>query len=169
MDLAQYQLGESTETLAIETLEECTAVSLALAQQATHTLQLFTRTMDERIYDTEPFLEAVRQLAIRGRFSRIEILVQQPDHAVKNGHRMIELSRRLSSAIALRTVHVDFRNYNEAFLIADEVGYLKRPLADRFESKASFYDPLEAREMLRFFHKVWEMSSRDPEHLRLHI
>ncbi|GAB4348191.1 MAG: hypothetical protein Kow006_08650 [Gammaproteobacteria bacterium] len=169
MDPAQYKLGENAENLAIETLAECSAVSLALAQQATRSLHIFSRTLDERLYDTAPFLEALRQLAIRSRYSVIQVLVQQPDHAVKNGHRLIELGRRLSSAIHLRTVHNDFREHNEAFLIADEVGFLHRPLADRFEGRANFHDPLEGRELLRFFNKVWEMSSRDPEHLRLHI
>lgn len=169
MDLEGFNLGERSETLPVESLEACAAVSLRLAQQATRSLHIFSRTLDERLYDTTPFIEAMRRLAVRGRNSGIRLLVQQPDHAVKNGHRVIELSRRLSSAIAIRTVHPDFRDYNEAFLIADEAGFLQRPAADRFEGKASFHDPLEARELLRFFVKVWEMSLRDPEHLRLHI
>ena len=169
MDLENHKLGEQSDTLAINSLEQCAEVSLLMAQQATHSLHLFSRAMDERLYDTESFVEAARQLAIRSRQSALRILVQQPDHAIKNGHRLIELSRRLSSHVAIRTVHPDFREYNEAFLIADGVGFLHRPVADRFEGKAHFYDPLEARELVRFFDKIWEMSTRDPEHLRLHL
>jgi hypothetical protein len=169
MEPENLKLGETADNVVITSLQECADVSLLLAQQATRSLFLFTRTMDERLYDTSAFIEAVRQLAIRGRNSDVRILVQQPDHAIKNGHRLIELSRRLSSYIAIRTVHPDFHEYNEAFLVADEIGYLHRPLADRFEGKASFYEPLEARELVRFFMKVWEISARDPEHLRLHL
>ncbi len=169
MELENFKLGEHRETLAVDSLETCTRISLLLTQQATHSLYIFTRDMDERLYDTEPFIEAVRQLAIRGRHSEVRILVQQPDHGIKNDHRLIELSRRLSSHMAIRTVHPDFRDYNEAFLIVDDEGFVHRPLADRFEGKAGFHDPLEARELKRFFIKVWEMSSRDPQHLRLHI
>lgn len=169
MDLEHHKLGETADTLAVETLTDCAAVSLALAQQATRTLHIFSRDLDARLYDTEAFLEAVRQLAIRGRFSDIQVLVQGIDTAVKGGHRLIELSRQLSSTIHMRIVHPEFRNNNQAFLVADQVGFLQRGLADRFEGKASFNDPLEARERVRFFTKVWEVSRRDPEVLRLHI
>lgn len=169
MELERYILGETAETLAIETLEECAAVSLALVEQAKRTLHVFSRDLDARLYDTAPFLEAVRQLAIRGRFTDIRILVQSTDHAIKSGHRLIELARHLNSYIHMRAVHPEFRDYNQAFLVADEHGFLQRGLADRFEGKASFYDPLEARELVRFFTKVWEMSGRDPGLQRLHI
>jgi len=169
MDLDRYKLGETAETLAIETLGDCAAVSTALAEQARRSLHIFSRDLDARLYDTEPFLAAVRQLAIGGRFSEVRILVQGTDHAVKNGHRLIELSRHLSSYIQIRAVHREYRDYNQAFLVADHAGFLHRGLADRFEAKANFYDPLEARELIRFFTKVWEASSRDPELQRLHL
>lgn len=169
MELDRYILGESADNLAIETLDECAAVSLALAQQAARTLHIFTRDLDARLYDKEPFLEAVRQLAIRSRFSEIRILVQGADQAVKNGHRLIELARHLSSYIQIRAVHPEYRDYNQAFLVADERGFLLRSLADRFEGKANFHDPMEARELVRFFTKVWEASSRDPQLQRLHL
>ncbi len=169
MDLDSFKLAQTAETLAIETLADCAAVTLALAQQATRTLHLFSRELDARLYDTEPFLDAVRQLAIRGRFSEIRILVQSTDRAVKNGHRLIELARHLSTYIQIRAVHPEFRDYNQAFLVADEAGFLMRNLADRFEGRANFHDPLEARELVRFFTRVWDASSHDPELQRLHL
>lgn len=169
MDLEPFKLGETAQTVPIETLADCAEVTLALARQATRSLHIFSRDLDARLYDTEPFLEAVRQLAIRGRFSEIRILVQNTDRAIKYGHRLIELARHLSSYILIRAAHPEFRDYNQAFLVADEVGFLQRGLADRFEGKANFYDPLDARELLRFFTKVWDASSHDPELQRLHI
>ncbi len=169
MDLAEHKLGETSEALVIETLEDCQAASLALANQAQNTLYIYSRELDPRLYDLPSFEEAVRGVAVRNRQSEVRILIRSSQHIVKYGHRLLDLARRLSSSIAIRIAGASHRNHNEAFLIADGVGYLHRTLADRFEGRADFNDPLATRELLRFFETAWEHARRDPELLRLHL
>lgn len=169
MDYSTHTLGETAATSAIETLDDCRAACLALTRQAGRTVHIFSRDLDPRLYDSEEFCAAARQLAISSRFSEIRVLVQDTDRAVKHGHRLVELSRTLTSSLHIRAVDGEFRNYNEAFLVADEVGFVHRTRADRFEGKVTFYNPVAAHELLRHFVKVWEASSPDPQLLRLHI
>ena len=115
-----------------------------------------------------PFLSAVQQLAV-SHHGRIRILVKDSSYAVKYGHRLIPLSQRLTSFIEIRKVAEDYKDYNEAFLIADEVGYVHRRHADRFEGVARFKAAMEARELLTFFNEVWRNSAPDPDMQRTYL
>lgn len=164
-----YRLGDTDAELRVATSTDNRHAALALTEQAKRSLHIFTRDLDAPVYDQPPFIQAVSALATRSRYSRILILLQSSERAVKNGHRLIELSRRLSSFIELRKPHHDFREYNQAFLIADEVGLLRRPIADRYDGMLNFKAPLAAREYLDFFTQVWERSEADPDLRQLHI
>ena len=111
----------------------------------------------------------MRQLALRSRHSRIRVLVKDSHRAVKDGHRLVELARHLSSFIEIRKAHEDARDAAEAFLIADGIGTLHRTLASRFEGTVNFRAPLHARRLAQWFTEVWERSAPDPELRRLHL
>jgi len=158
-----YQLGSTDAELRVASSADNRHAALALSEQAKRCLHIFTRDLDAPVYDQAPFIQAVGALATRGRYSRIQILVQNTERAIKNGHRLIELSRRLSSFIELRKPHYDYREYNQAFLIADEVGLLRRPITDRYDGTLNFKAPLASREYLDLFNQVWERSEGDPD------
>ncbi len=137
--------------------------------QARMYLAMFTRDLEPLIYNTEEFSAAVRQLALRSRYSRIRIIVVDPTTAIKDGHRLIELGRRLSSFIEFRRPSADHANLPEAFLVADETGLLYRPVASRYEGFADPDNPSEARVRLRLFDEIWERAEPEPEFRRLGI
>ncbi len=138
-----------------------------LAAGAHRTLAIFTRDMERVIYDTVEFVAAVRQLALRSRFSRIRIAVIDPLPAIKDGHRLIELGRRLSSFIEFRRPAAEAATLAAAFLIADESGLLYRPLAGRYEGYMDTDNPHAARIYLRAFEAIWELAEPEPEFRRL--
>jgi len=162
-------LGESSGALALETKEQHRAAILNLTRQAKRTLDIFTRDLDPPIYNDPAFIEALTALALRSRYSQIRILVQDSGRAIKEGHRLFELSQRLSSFIQLRRPNQDYKDYNEAFCIADERGVLHRRVADRYEGTVDFNAPLEAQKLNAFFNMVWEKAELDPNLRRLHI
>ena len=164
-----FILGVTAAPVALETREENRIAACALARQARSHLCIFTRDLDPPLYDDLCFLDAVTALATRSRFARVRVLVQNSEKAVKYGHRLIELSRRLSSFIQLRRPHADYQDYNEAFLVADGVGLLHRALAHRYEAEVDFKAPLRARLLLKFFDEAWDKSEPDLELRRLHI
>ena len=144
------------------------ATDLMLAQTQ-ETLEIFSRELDPDLYDRQEFLEAIQQLCFRNRLARIRVLVQDAKPPTQRSHRMIEVSRRLSSSIEIRQSNPDYHRYNEAFMIADECGIVHRPLADLLEGTANFYDPVTARRKLDYFTEVWDRSEPQTEFRRLHI
>lgn len=162
-------LGISDMEIELFTRDETRHAAELMVQQCQESLEIFTRDLDPPLYDQQPFLQALGALCLRNRKARVRILVQEPSTPVKRNHRLIELSRRLSSSIELRQPHPDYRQHNEAFLIADRCGLIYRALADRYEGSANFYNPVEAQRKLDFFTEVWERSEPHPEFRRLHI
>ena len=167
--LHDLKLGESDQQIPVTTSEDCTQLMLSLAQQAQHSLRLWSYDLDPRLTDTSEFVQAVRELATRHPRNEVRILVLDPDRAVKQGHRLIELSRRLPSSIEIRKIMEDYAHVAQAFVIADERGILDRDLADRFEGTANFNAPLRARELTKLFDEVWQKSQQFSEFRRLHL
>ncbi len=163
------RLGESNLEIELQSRAEALHAIDLMVRQATRSIDIFSRELDAPLFDRSAFLDALTRLCIGHRQARIRILVQNPMVAIQHGNRLIELSRRFSSAIEIRHIHEDYRHYNEAFLVVDGAGAIHRPLADRYEGTANFHDPVRSDRLVRFFVEVWERSELHPDLRRLHL
>lgn len=142
---------------------------IRMADRALREFLLFERTLDPALYDRRPFVSAIRRLALARAGLPVRILIFDSRQASATGHRLIELSRRLTSRIAIRRVEEDDRKRPDAFLIADECSYLHRQIATTMAAIVDFDDPAEARRLRATFEQIWERSAADPELRRLFI
>ncbi len=167
-DFSRWVLAESEQPLTVADSVDNRAAALALVTQARRTIDIFTQDLEPMVYDHQPILDAVRQLALRSRRSRVRVLVKDSRRAVKDGHRLVELARHLSSFVEIRKAHEDVKDAADTFLIADGIGTLHRTLATSYEGTLNFRAPLHARRLEQWFTEVWERSTPDPELRRLH-
>ena len=168
-DSNNNQLGDENRLLTLETSSDNYQIALQMLQQTRRDVAILSRHMDGRLYDTSEFIHALSQLAVQHPRCRIRLLLKDAEPLIKYGHRLIELSRRLSSMIGIRTIHPHYREYNEAYMVFDERSIIKRRYADRYEGIANFNDPIQARELLTLFNEIWNISEPDPNLRRLHI
>lgn len=168
LDFSNFILGESYQSVNLESSADQRSAAVALAGRARRTVDIFSRDLDKKIYDYRPFLEVLQGLATN-HHGLIRILVMDSSKAVKYGHRLIPLSQRLTSFIEIRKVSDDYKEYNEAFLIADNTGFLQRRHADRFEGTVRFNAAKEADNLLVFFNEVWRTSAPDPDLQRIYL
>lgn len=168
-EVANLKLGVSTDTISFERQGDNGSLALSMASQARSTLDIFTRDLEPLIYDTREFISALTQLAMHSKYSKIRILIQDPSRCIHEGHRLLELSQRLSSYIELRKPGYDYKDFNEAFMIADNTGLLHKRQADRYEGVVNFNTPLEAGEKTKFFTDVWETAEIDPNLRRIYL
>ena len=166
---SNMQLGVDSEDIAVESSDENQELVVRLVNQASHRLDVFTRDLDPRVYDNADFVDAVRSLAIKDNKARIRFLVVEPDKAIKLGHRLLELSRRLTSTFEIRKVHEDYSSNPECYLLVDTRGLLHRKLASRYEGIANFNNPSEAMNLVHHFNEVWEHSTPMLDFKRLYI
>ncbi len=164
-----FVLGRAHEPLSLDSKALNRIAALALARQARRSLNIVSRDLDAPVYDDADFCAAVSELARSSRYALIQILVQNSEPALKNGHRLIEIAQRLSSFIKIRKIHPRDAQYNQAYLIADASGILHRQKADLYEGTVSFHDPLRCKEREAEFMTLWEHAEPDPNLRRLHI
>lgn len=162
-------LGETRGEFALTTRDDNRHAAAVLATQARRTIELFTPDLEPALYDQTLFIDALTQLCLSSPRARVRVLSKHFERVVKDGHRLIEVARRLSSYVELRKVHSDYQDNNETFLLVDDDGLLHRRHAARFEGVFSCKAPLEVRRLRAFFDEVWERSETDADLRRLHL
>ena len=169
-DLDDSILGEATvEGLKVETREDNAKAALALVKQCNQKLAIISHELDPFVYNQPEFVEAVRKLALKGRYVDIRILAFEPELIVRKGHKLVELATKISSYIEIRKPSSQYKSFNEAVLIVDEVGYLFRESIERYRGKVNFNGRRESKHMLEVFNSMWNTSKPDPNFRRMHI
>ncbi|AKH19867.1 hypothetical protein [Sedimenticola thiotaurini] len=162
-------LAESRERISLQGRDQFRQASEAMVRQAKRTLDIFTYDLDKPVFDQGDFLEAVKQLALTCRGMGIRILLQDSERARREGHRLVDLSRRITSKIEIRRPHEDYIDHPENFIIVDRIGYIRRRNTGLYEGEANFCHPMEARLLTDFFSEVWERSEQESSLRRLHL
>jgi hypothetical protein len=153
LDLEALRIGEDAREIRLESRADNQRVAAALVAQAVRTLEIFSRDLEAEIYDQPDFLEGIKRPRAAFPACTYPHPAAGPARVVRDGHRLVEMARRLSSFIEIRRPSHDYRDYNEAFLIADGTALLHRRLADRYEGEACFKHPLRARELAQFLRR----------------
>jgi hypothetical protein len=165
----QAILGHDPGLIRLQSVEDNRRLCADMTAQISRQLDLLTHDLEKRLFDQQAFLAPLRLLATRSRHSRIRILVQNPEPAIKQGHRLIELARRLTSSIDIRVPNDDWLEHPENFLLADRSGYLHRELSSSFEASADYYAPLQVEKLRLRFDTIWESSQPTSELRRLYL
>lgn len=131
---------------------------------ARNELAILTQDLDPALLDSPEALAELKRVALSGRRARLRILVADPRGPLADGHRLIPLAQRLTSAIELRmpVEDVDLQ-YPSAFLLNDRGGYFFRPLAGRGAGSGSTCNPGRHAQLLAFFDEAWERARPIPE------
>ncbi len=168
-DFSSFELGTAHEPLEIDTSGEVRDACLTLIRQARREVIIMSRNLDAVLFDNVEASTALREFILQSRRSRVRILVKDPDPAIRGGHRLIELTQRLSSFAEVRVPAPEHGNYNAAFLVADGRGVVYRGLADRYEATVCFSHAGLAGECVRQFDDMWDSSRSDPALRRTYL
>ncbi len=153
----------------ISTREEMRLAAIEVASRATRRLSIYTHDLEPGIYDDHEFLETVKQMVLKRRYSRIRVLLADPTRAIKNGNQFVALGRRLNTYIEFRNVREDLQNYPESYLIADDFALVFRQDAERWEGIADTYEPAVAKMYGNTFDEIWQASEVEIEFRQLGI
>src|SRR5690606_32269174 len=77
-------------------------IALDMARHSGRQLRLLANTLDPALFGTASFAAALSQLARRSRYSDVRLLVLEARPLAERSHKLLELHRRLSSAVQLR-------------------------------------------------------------------
>jgi len=156
------------ERHAINSLLEATQWLDRIAAQARHRLSIFSLDGDPALLGRLEFATEVQRVALSGRGALVRLLLRDTRRMARDGHRLLELSRRLPSFVEIRQVDVDESGLDDdAFVLDDSGGWYWQPRPDSTHAEASLHDPGRAAELSTRFEHHWQRAQPDPALRRL--
>jgi len=163
------QAREKGRRWVISSKEEMRQAVREIASTASRRISIYTHDLDPGIYDDPDFLEVVKHMVLSQAYSRIRVLIADPQRAIKNGNNFVHLGRRLNTYIEFRHVREDLRTHTESFCIADETALVYRLQASNWDGIADTYEPAIAKVYGKMFDEIWQASEVEFEFRQLGI
>jgi hypothetical protein len=104
-----------------------------------------------------------KNLALKNKHTRIEILLTDSRSLVEQGHLLLELSRRLPSSIQIKRAAPEQAASVEEVLLIDERTVFFRPNHSDYHAWACLDDILAARRLHEPFKVAWQNALEDPQ------
>jgi hypothetical protein len=164
-----YKFKADENDISLDSRDAVKIINIAMTQQTSRNIDILSHHFDPGVFDTPDFIEAVKQLAISSKFTKIRVLIKDSEPMTKNGHRIIDLIQLLTSSIEVRKIAEEYKSYNEAFALFDKKRVIYLRYADRYNGFANFDRPRLATELSNLFNEIWDHSVPDENLRRLYL
>jgi hypothetical protein len=139
----------------IESLDEMRNAINVVAASAQRLMSIYTPDLEPEIYDQSAFLEIVKRFVLARRFAKVRVLLDHRARLVRDQHRFIAMSRRLTSYIDLRVAPRPGEQRAAAYIIADDRAIAYRVQVGSWDGVADYNNPPVARLHLAEFDAAW--------------
>ncbi len=164
-----YKLGQDKQLILLRRESDFQNIILEMARQAKQSIQIYSPNLSHDLFDKPELMQICSRLARRNRYTRVEILIFDPHRIIKNGHALLNISRKLPSSIGIKIVDPDMRQLNHEFMIVDGHGVIYRQDYESWEGTGCFFDITEGNRLGRQFTAAWESGLLDPNLRQLRI
>lgn len=162
-------LGEDSADIELDSWEANYATTLELVSQASRTIDIFSQSLTESIYNHHELIDQLKRCLLISQSNHLRILITNPEYLVKGRHQISALAERLTDKLEIRKIHPDYAADPQDFLIVDGRGTICRKHGDRYEGIANFNDPRLGKELTDYFDEVWNHSTQPADLRRLNI
>lgn len=162
-EAAPFLLREHSPLERFSHPEQTQAHALALLQQARHSLCLYSPDFEPWLYSHSSVQNACTRFLLASPKNQLRILLRDVSRPVKQGHRLLNLARRLTSNLHIRKINPDLPSEEAAYLLADSHGLLLRPQPEQHAGYALYNDPGRVRLRQAQFDQAWNSSLLDPD------
>jgi hypothetical protein len=118
--------SQNASRIILTSPQEYRDCAVEMIGKGRRTLRLFSPDLEHDIYDNDELAQAVLNLSRVSRNSEIRILVRDTQPAIKRGHRLLDLSRRLTSIVDIRKFTIESNELPTYMLLVDEAGVMIR-------------------------------------------
>lgn len=164
-----FILGETNRLLLLQGAQAMRETALDMIGQGRLSLYILSPDLEGDIFDKQEMHDAISRLARHNSQSKVQILVFDTGPMIRDGHRLVELARRLGSSIEIRKVAEQHQDYDQSFLAVDACGVIRRQPRDNREAEANYSARRMARKLLKDFQEMWDYATRDMALLRLDL
>ncbi len=143
--------------------------ALGLIAQAQTQLHLLSYDLDPVTFDKPEMAEYISQLARKSRYTDIKILLIDSSLAIKRGHRLVNLQRRLPSSIKLRAVSCEAHEVKNNLILVDQCAIICQSIKEREKAWANFNNKPVVNNYNEQFDYWWERAREDKDLRQLEI
>ncbi|MBB3046413.1 putative GNAT family N-acyltransferase [Litorivivens lipolytica] len=164
---SQSLLGEDNGRIAVSDLPATVSSMLSQSRQQ---IRIFSESLNPAAFDSDDVRNALSTLARRHKSTEIRLLVLRPDLLAGTGHRLLELQRRLSSAILLKVLPEEQAGQqDEEFVVADRCGLIVSSRRSPGTHWADFNNRPLAQNYSIQFDQLWNQAQDDIRFRRLSL
>jgi predicted GNAT family N-acyltransferase len=138
-------------------------LALKLAESARRELRIYSPQLDQAVFDNDSWGSAISAVSRKAREARVRILINDSEQIVKRGHRLLNLSRRLSSSVTIHKLGTHPEISGDTYVVRDTDGIIYKP---EEPERPGFYEPdsrASCKSFIEKFDLLWEKSHPDPE------
>lgn len=160
---APFELGSEPQLQRFEQPEQARAHALALIGQARRSLCIYSNDLEPWLYHQAAIQQACTRFLLASPGNRLRILLADPSRVVRDGHRLLNLARRLPSNCHIRKLHPDYPIEPETFMLADRHGLLLRSEPEHYSGIVLYNDAGRVKLRQAQFDQAWDLSLTDPD------
>jgi len=147
----------------IRTRDEVTSALQSLLGEARQRVDIFAPRLDPHFFNTQTIAEGLTAVATRNRLSRVSILTEDSQQAVRDNIRLVNLARKLSDFVHLQRVGDEHVGLNEMFVLVDGRACLHQADLARHEAIVERGGGHGTAELVMRFNAMWDRSEPIPE------
>ena len=143
---------------------------IRLLAQARYRVDIESLQLDPLLYDRRGVRDALRRLVVKeARRARVRIVVTDAAPLVQAGHRLLELSRQLTSHVEIRELSTEDAAEPAPCVIVDDEHYFRWQAGAGYVGSGRWNDRGHAGRWRRHFNERWERADLPPALRRLHL
>jgi len=159
----------SPDLFLLSSGEDFQEQSLKLLNQSRRKIAILSSELDEAIYGSDEFIQALSSFVRSSRYAQAQILVKNTKSIIETGHKLAKLHQRLSSKILFRKLTVEPDNTEMGFMLCDTTALLYKNDERVYQGFANFNAAVEVKRFRDVFDYVWQYAEPEPELQVLHI
>lgn len=145
----------------VSSLEEMRAVVNQAAAGAHRLMSIYSPDLEPELYDQTPFLDIIKRFVLGRNFAKVRILLTDRTRMIRDGNRLVAMSRRLTSYIEMRLAPRAETLRAHSYMIVDDKAVIFRLQGDRYTGVADLANPAAARLQLDDFDAIWQANVPD--------
>jgi hypothetical protein len=163
LEPAPFFIGQQRQIQHFDNQQDARAHALALLQQAQRSLCIYSADLEPWLYHHSSIQAACTAFLLANPRNQLRILLRDVSRAVKDGHRLLALARKLPSNCHIRKLNPDYPSEASNFLLADSCALLVRPEPSQYAGYACYQDPANVRLRQAQFAQAWNTSISDAD------
>lgn len=160
--------GNIKNDIQLDSLEDIRESAITLSSSALRTVRIFTPDLEPLIYNHDEIRNNLLAFSRGNRHAKIQLLVDDIQTALHQGHRLIQLAQQLTSAMTIKLTPEDYQHNKISFMLVDQSKFIFR---SKQNSQRAIYSECKHRsgKLLELFTPAWEQAQQDIQSRRISI